>query len=119
MVEVRMCQRASTAMPPTIRWHHAAALVRSLRRRLGAAPRSLVRERGRRAGSRGAGKRELMLTLLGGFLAATPNPRSRIALWASAGIVLSLAGDVLFAQPGDTGFILGLGGFLLAHVAYT
>jgi uncharacterized membrane protein YhhN len=61
----------------------------------------------------------LMLTLLGGFLAATPRPRGRIAIWASAGIVFSLAGDVLFAQPGGVGFILGLGGFLLAHVAYT
>ncbi len=59
-----------------------------------------------------------MLTLLGGFLATTPAPRGRIALWATAGIVFSLAGDVLFAQPGDIGFILGLGGFLLAHVAY-
>lgn len=66
-----------------------------------------------------ASKPLLMLTLLGGFLAATPRPRGRIATWASAGIVLSLAGDVLFAQPGDVGFILGLGGFLLAHVAYT
>ena len=61
----------------------------------------------------------LMLTLLGGFLAATPRPRGRIAMWACAGIILSLAGDVLFAQPGDIGFILGLGSFLLAHVAYT
>jgi alkenylglycerophosphocholine/alkenylglycerophosphoethanolamine hydrolase len=66
-----------------------------------------------------ASKPALMLTLLGGFLATTPRPRSRIEAWTSAGIVLSLAGDVLFAQPGDSGFILGLGGFLLAHVAYT
>ena len=66
-----------------------------------------------------ASKPLLMLTLLGGFLAATPRPRGRIAMWAAAGMVFSLAGDVLFAQPGDIGFILGLGGFLLAHVAYT
>ena len=61
----------------------------------------------------------LLLTLLGGFLAATPQPRGRIAAWASAAMVLSLAGDVLFAQPGGIGFILGLSCFLLAHVAYT
>ena len=66
-----------------------------------------------------ASKPLLMITLLGGFLAATPLPRGRIATWACAGIVLSLAGDVLFAQPGGIGFILGLGCFLLAHVAYT
>ena len=66
-----------------------------------------------------ASKPALMLTLLGAFLATTPQPRGRIAVWASAGIVLSLAGDVLFAQPGDVGFILGLSAFLLAHVAYT
>jgi alkenylglycerophosphocholine/alkenylglycerophosphoethanolamine hydrolase len=66
-----------------------------------------------------ASKPALMVTLLGGFLATIPRPRRRIAAWTSAGIVLSLAGDVLFAQPGDVGFILGLGAFLLAHVAYT
>jgi alkenylglycerophosphocholine/alkenylglycerophosphoethanolamine hydrolase len=66
-----------------------------------------------------ASKPALMLTLLGGFLAATPRPRGPVAIWACVAIVLSLAGDVLFAQPGDVGFILGLGGFLLAHVAYT
>jgi uncharacterized membrane protein YhhN len=61
----------------------------------------------------------LMLTLLGGFLAATPALRGPISRWTSAAIVLSLAGDVLFAQPGGIGFIIGLGAFLLAHVAYT
>ncbi len=66
-----------------------------------------------------ATKPMLMLALLGGFLAATPAPRARIAVWTSAALVLSLAGDVLFAQPGDLGFILGLGCFLAAHVAYT
>jgi alkenylglycerophosphocholine/alkenylglycerophosphoethanolamine hydrolase len=72
------------------------------------------------AGDLASGTKPLiMLTLLGGFLAVTPQPRGRIAIWASAAMVLSLAGDVLFAQPGGIGFILGLGCFLLAHVAYT
>ena len=72
------------------------------------------------AGELSSGTKPLiMITLLGGFLAATPRPRGRIAIWASAAMVLSLAGDVLFAQPGGIGFILGLGCFLLAHVAYT
>lgn len=66
-----------------------------------------------------ATKPALMLTLLLGLLASTPSPRGAIARWASTAIVLSLAGDVLLAQPGDTGFLLGLGAFLLAHVAYT
>jgi uncharacterized membrane protein YhhN len=66
-----------------------------------------------------ASKPALMLTLLLGLLASIPAPRSAIARWASAAIVLSLAGDVLLAQPGDRGFIVGLGAFLLAHLAYT
>ncbi len=39
-------------------------------------------------------------------------------LWLSLGILLSWGGDVLFGMPGGIGFLLGLGGFLLAHVAY-
>ncbi len=66
-----------------------------------------------------ATKPALMITLLLGLLASTPRPRGPIPAWASAAILLSLAGDVLLAQPGDIGFLVGLGAFLLAHLAYT
>jgi uncharacterized membrane protein YhhN len=40
-----------------------------------------------------------------------------VRAWFVAGLVLSLAGDVLLMLPGDH-FVPGLGAFLLAHVAY-
>lgn len=39
-------------------------------------------------------------------------------IFAVLGVVFSFLGDVLLQSPGDIGFLLGLGGFLLAHVAY-
>jgi len=60
----------------------------------------------------------LMPALLVGFLVALPTRRSELALVGSAGIVLSWLGDLLLAAPGDLGFLVGLGFFLLAHVAY-
>lgn len=60
----------------------------------------------------------LMPLLLAAFLFSLPRIRSEIALLGSLGILFSWAGDVALAAPGDLGFLVGLGLFLLAHVAY-
>jgi uncharacterized membrane protein YhhN len=60
----------------------------------------------------------LMPALLLALLVSIPARRGQVALWASAGILLSWAGDLLLSTPGEAGFIAGLGSFLLAHVAY-
>ncbi|MCC6855451.1 MAG: lysoplasmalogenase, partial [Microbacteriaceae bacterium] len=60
----------------------------------------------------------LMPALLVGFLIALPRRRTELALVGSAAIVLSWLGDVLLSAPGDLGFLIGLGFFLLAHLAY-
>lgn len=61
----------------------------------------------------------LLMPLLGiALLFSLPRIRSEIALLAGLGILFSWAGDVLLASPGDLGFLIGLGCFLLAHVAY-
>ena len=59
----------------------------------------------------------LLIGLLLALGAVRPFPR-RIALVAGLGILFSWFGDVAIAQPGDLGFLLGLGGFFCAHVAY-
>ena len=60
----------------------------------------------------------LMPALLLGVLVGLRTRRSEVALWGSVGILFSWAGDVLLSSPGEVGFIAGLGGFMLAHVAY-
>lgn len=60
----------------------------------------------------------LMVLLFVAFLFSLPAVRSELALLGSLGILLSWAGDVTLASPDDLGFIVGLGFFLLAHVAY-
>ena len=59
----------------------------------------------------------LLVGLLLALAAVRPYPR-RTALLAGLGILFSWFGDVAIAQPGDLGFLLGLGGFFLAHLAY-
>lgn len=59
-----------------------------------------------------------MPLLLAAFLFSLPRIRSEIALLGSLGILFSWAGDVSLASPGELGFLVGLGFFLLAHVAY-
>jgi uncharacterized membrane protein YhhN len=69
----------------------------------------------------GATKGFLMPALLIGLLlalcAVRPFPRV-LAVLASLGLVFSWFGDVAIAQPGGVGFLLGLGGFFVAHLAY-
>jgi len=64
----------------------------------------------------------LMPALLLGFLLSLPRVRSstrrRIALLGSIAIVFSWIGDVSLGMPGGLGFLIGLGFFFLAHVAY-
>ena len=60
----------------------------------------------------------LMPILLAGFLFALPRWRSEIALLGSLGILFSFLGDTSLMYSGEIGFLLGLGFFLLAHVAY-
>ena len=63
-------------------------------------------------------KLAIMPALLLGFLIALPQRRGSIAILGSVGILISLAGDALLDSPGDLGFLLGLGSFLLAHLVY-
>lgn len=60
----------------------------------------------------------LMPALLLALFVALPARRGAVALWAAAGLLLAWAGDLLLSTPGQTGFVTGLGAFLLAHVAY-
>jgi alkenylglycerophosphocholine/alkenylglycerophosphoethanolamine hydrolase len=61
----------------------------------------------------------LLVALLGVLLTGPlPQSSSRIALVGGLGILFSWFGDALIASPGDLGFLLGLGSFLLAHLAY-
>jgi alkenylglycerophosphocholine/alkenylglycerophosphoethanolamine hydrolase len=60
----------------------------------------------------------LMPALLVGLLIALPDRRGRIALFAGVALALSWVGDLLVAGPGEGDFVLGLVGFLLAHVTY-
>lgn len=63
-------------------------------------------------------KLALMPTLLLGFLLALPVRRGIVLILGVVALVLSWFGDALLDSPGDLGFILGLGSFMLAHVAY-
>jgi uncharacterized membrane protein YhhN len=63
-------------------------------------------------------KLAIMPALLLGLLLALPRRRGNILVFGSIGIVLSWSGDALLESPGDIGFLLGLGSFLLAHLAY-
>ncbi len=45
-------------------------------------------------------------------------PRGRMASWIDAGIALSIVGDIALLDQGEAAFIVGLGAFLLAHIAY-
>ncbi|HVV49623.1 MAG TPA: lysoplasmalogenase [Polyangia bacterium] len=45
-------------------------------------------------------------------------PATPLAVWVDVGIALSVVGDVALLGQGDKPFLVGLGAFLLAHVAY-
>ena len=69
-------------------------------------------------GVAGATKGLLMPALLLALLIAIQARRGAVAAWAGAGLLASWAGDLLLSTPGETGFVAGLGAFMLAHVAY-
>lgn len=60
----------------------------------------------------------LMVLLFVAFLFSLPHVRGEVALLGSLGILLSWIGDVTLSSPDGLGFLIGLGFFLLAHVAY-
>lgn len=60
----------------------------------------------------------LMPALLLGLVLGLPVRRSRLLLWGGLALAFSWLGDVLLQNPGDIGFLLGMGAFGLAHVAY-
>lgn len=66
----------------------------------------------------GATKPLLMPALLLGLVLGLPVRRSRLLLWGGLALVFSWLGDVLLQNPGDIGFLLGMGAFGLAHLAY-
>jgi uncharacterized membrane protein YhhN len=41
-----------------------------------------------------------------------------VGLWGGIALLFAWGGDILLSAPGDTGFIIGLGLFMLAHAAY-
>lgn len=69
-------------------------------------------------GISGPTKWMLMPLLLVAFLVALPQRRSEVALWGVLGILFSWGGDILLGTPGDFGFVLGLGSFMVAHAVY-
>ncbi|MEQ1736920.1 MAG: lysoplasmalogenase [Rhodoglobus sp.] len=60
----------------------------------------------------------LMPALLIGFLVALPSRRNELAAVGGVAVLLSWAGDVLLATPGNVGFLIGLVAFMLAHAVY-
>lgn len=60
----------------------------------------------------------LMPFLLAGVLFALPRWRTEVAALASIALLFSWAGDVGIASPGDLSFVIALGLFLIAHIAY-
>ena len=57
-----------------------------------------------------------LTTLL--LLAVVGYPQTTFARWIAAGIVLSAVGDVALLWDSNRAFMVGLGAFLLAHIAY-
>ena len=45
-------------------------------------------------------------------------PATRLAWWIDAGIALSVVGDIALLSASEGAFLIGLGAFLLAHLAY-
>lgn len=60
----------------------------------------------------------LMPALLLGLVLGLPVRRSTLLLWGGLALVFSWLGDVLLQNPGDIGFLIGMGAFGLAHLAY-
>lgn len=60
----------------------------------------------------------LMPILLAGLLFALPRVRSEIALLGTLALALSWLGDVTLGSVAEFSFLVGLGFFLLAHLAY-
>jgi uncharacterized membrane protein YhhN len=60
----------------------------------------------------------LMPALLVALVLGLPVRRSVLLLWGGLALTFSWLGDVLLQNPGDLGFLIGMGAFGLAHLAY-
>lgn len=60
----------------------------------------------------------LMPALLIALVLGLPQRRSPLLLWGGIALVFAWLGDVLLQNPGDVGFLIGMGAFGLAHLAY-
>lgn len=60
----------------------------------------------------------LMPALLVGLVLGLPVRRTSLLLWGGLALGFSWLGDVLLQNPGDIGFLIGMGAFGLAHLAY-
>jgi uncharacterized membrane protein YhhN len=60
----------------------------------------------------------LMPALLIGLVLGLPVRRLMLIVWGGLALVFSWLGDVLLQSPGDIGFLIGMGAFGLAHLAY-
>lgn len=60
----------------------------------------------------------LMPALLVGLVLALPHRRSAILVWGGLALALSWLGDVSLSSPAEAGFLVGVGFFALAHLAY-
>ena len=60
----------------------------------------------------------LMPALVIGLVLGLPVRRTRLLLWGGLALGFSWIGDVLLQSPGDIGFLVGMGAFGLAHLAY-
>lgn len=60
----------------------------------------------------------LMPALLIALVLGLPVRRSILLVWGGLALVFSWLGDVLLQSPGDIGFLIGMGAFGLAHLAY-
>lgn len=69
------------------------------------------------AGVPSATKPLLMPALLVALLVGWPRRAPVVLLLAALEVMFAWLGDVLLANPGESGFLLGLGAFFLAHAA--
>lgn len=60
----------------------------------------------------------LMPALLVALMLGLPVRRSLLLLWGGLALTFSWLGDVLLQSPGELGFLIGIGAFGLAHLAY-
>jgi uncharacterized membrane protein YhhN len=66
----------------------------------------------------GPTKVALMPALALALFVSLPRGRNAVAFWGGLALLFAWGGDVLLSTPEGTGFVVGLGLFMLAHAAY-